>query len=121
MSGGERSAWPASGVHRVLGPAGPVAAELARRGWGVGVVPPVTTSSDLWDGLAAALGLPHWFGRNLDALDEALADLGRPTALVLAGWTAYATARPERWHGLLHVLTDAARRADPALVILLTD
>jgi RNAse (barnase) inhibitor barstar len=116
-----RDAWPARGVHRVLAPSGPVAAELAGRGWEVGVVPASTTDAELWDGLVAALGLPDWFGRNLDALDEALADLVRPTALVLAGWTAYATARPERWRRLLHVLEAVADRPEPPLVVLLTD
>ena len=116
-----RAAWPEQGVHRVLGPAGPVAAELADRGWAVAVVPASTSDGALWDGLTSALELPTWFGRNLDALDEVLAELGRPTALILPGWTAYAVARPERWHRLLHVLEDVAQRADPALVILLTD
>lgn len=121
MSAGGRAAWPQSGVHRVLGPAAPVAGELADRGWAVAVVPASTTDEELWDGLVDALELPNWFGRNLDALDEALGDLVRPTALVLAAWTAYARARAERWRGLLHVLEDAARRSDPPLVVLLTD
>jgi RNAse (barnase) inhibitor barstar len=118
VTGCGRDAWPRDGVHRVLGSAAAVAAELARRGWDVGVVPPSTSDDELWDGLGAALGLPAWFGRNLDALDEALGDLVRPTALVLGGWSAYARARPERWDRLLEVL---AERREPPLVVLLTD
>ncbi|MGI3780837.1 MAG: barstar family protein [Janthinobacterium lividum] len=117
-------AWPRAGVHRVLGPPAAVVAELAQlagRGWDVALVPPSTTDAELWDGLVDVLGLPGWFGRNLDALDEALRDLVRPTALVLAGWTAYARARPERWAGLLHVLRDRAEDADPPFVVLLAD
>lgn len=113
--------WPQGGVHRVLGAAAEIVAELADRGWDVALMPASTTDAGLWDGLADALGLPGWFGRNLDALDEALGDLGRPTALVLTGWTAYARARPERWDGLLHVLQDRAEDAEPRLVVLLVD
>jgi RNAse (barnase) inhibitor barstar len=113
--------WPRRGVHRVLGPSSTVAAEMAGRGWHVALVPPTSSDGGLWDGLVGALGLPDWFGRNLDALDEALGDLGRPTALVLAGWTAYARARPDRWSRLLPVLTQRARDADPPLVVLLAD
>jgi RNAse (barnase) inhibitor barstar len=116
-----RQVWPRGGVRRVPGAGGPIAAELAERGWEVAVVPAARTDAALWDGLADALGLPAWFGRNLDAFDEVLADLARPTALVLAGWTVYATARPERWDRLLHLLSEHARRPGPALVVLLTD
>ncbi len=105
----------------MLGPAASVGAELAGRGWVVAVVPPSTSDTELWDGLARSLGLPDWFGRNLDALDEALGDLVGPTALVLTGWTAYARARPERWAGLLDVLRDRANVPDPAFVVLLVD
>lgn len=121
MTASLRDAWPSSGVHRVLGTAEVVAAELAHRGWDVAVVPHGTTDDGLWDGLGAALGLPAWFGRNLDALDEALGDRRAPTALVLGGWSAYARARPEGWAGLLDVLRDRADPPDPPLVVLLTD
>ena len=49
-----------------------------------------------------------------------LGDLAGPTALVLAGWTAYARARPERWAGLLRVLGERADVGTP-FVVLLTD
>ena len=118
--------WPSAGVHRVLGPSGPVAAELAGRGWDVAVVPGAADDDALWDGLVDALGLPGWFGRNLDALDEVLRDRVSPTALVLVGWSVYARARPERWRTLLHLLQDWAspdptRTSGPARVVLLSD
>ena len=116
-----RTAWPYRGVHRVLGAAGTVATQMADRGWDVALVPPSTTDDQLWDGLVAALGLPGWFGRNLDALDEALRDLVRPTALVLVTWTRYARARSERWERLLHVLEERADEPEPKLVVLLAD
>jgi RNAse (barnase) inhibitor barstar len=121
VSDDEGAAWPQAGVHRVLGPAASVASEMAGRGWDVGVVPPSTTDAELWDGLVDALGLPGWFGRNLDALEEALGERVRPTALVLAGWSAYARAHPERWDRLLHVLTERTDGAAVPLVVLLAD
>lgn len=113
--------WPSRGVHRVLGPAGPLAAELAGRGWDVTVVPGAASDDALWDGLTEALGLPGWFGRNLDALEEALGALDRPTALVLGTWSTYARARPDRWHALLGLLQDWANPSGPARVVLLVD
>lgn len=119
--GGGLTTWPSGGVHRLPGPATSVATELGRRGWAVVVVPAATTDEAWWDGLVDALGLPAWFGRNFDALDEALGDLGAATALVLAGWTAYARARPERWERLLRLLRERAAEPDPRLVVLLVD
>ena len=120
-SGDPPTGWPQRGVHRVLGPAAAVAAELAGRGWVVALVPAATDDEALWDGLVDALGLPEWFGRNLDALDEALSELAAPTALVLAAWSTYARARPERWERLLHVLRERAGRHGVACVVLLAD
>lgn len=108
------------GVRRVPGPAAPVVAGLAKGGWHVALVPAAADDTALWDGLAAALDLPGWFGRNLDALEEVLGDLAAPTALVLAAWWTYATARPERWSMLLDLLQDRAA-ADPPLLVVLTD
>jgi RNAse (barnase) inhibitor barstar len=117
---GVTEGWPRSGVHRFPEPFARVARVLAERGWDVAVVPPSRTDPQLWDGLAAALHLPAWFGRNLDALDEVLADRRRPTALVLASWWAYATARPDRWAALLQLLQERAA-GQPPLVVVLAD
>ena len=112
------SGRPTGGVRRVLGPADEVAGLLAEEGWAVGVVQRARTDAGLWDGVATALALPGWFGRNLDALDEVIRDLERPTALVLAAWWAYATARPERWAALLELLTERSVAEPPLLVVL---
>ena len=117
---GDHGHRPAGGVRRVPGPAGPVVEGLAGAGWDVALVPPAADDAALWDGLVAALDLPGWFGRNLDALEEALGDLASPTALVLPAWWTYATARPERWSMLLDLLDDRAA-GDPPLLVVLTD
>lgn len=113
--------WPTGGVHRVPADAAAVAAELAEAGWQAVVVPAARTGAELWDGFADALGLPGWFGRNLDALDEVLGDREVPTALVLARWWVFARARPERWDALLHLLRARAEQAQPPLVVVLAD
>jgi RNAse (barnase) inhibitor barstar len=106
------------GVRRVPGPAALLVDGLRAAGWQVALVAPAADDDGLWDALAAALDLPRWFGRNLDALEEVLGDLGRPTALVLAAWWTYATARQERWSMLLDLLQDRVEDEPPLLVVL---
>ncbi len=112
------SARLVGGLRRVLGPGREVADELAAAGWAVALVPRAGGDDALWDGLAAELALPGWSGRNLDALEELLRDLERPTALVLASWWAYATARPERCAALLELLAERSAQEPPLLVVL---
>ena len=45
----------------------------------------LTTKDTVHDALAAALELPEWYGRNLDALHDCLTQL-RDVELVLVGW-----------------------------------
>ncbi|MER5946217.1 barstar family protein [Streptomyces sp. NPDC001904] len=59
----------------------------------------------LMDRCAAALDLPRWFGRNWDALADALGDPGqlpeeaaeRGLLLVVTGWREYARREPGQW------------------------
>ncbi|MEU6866012.1 barstar family protein [Streptomyces sp. NPDC046876] len=78
----------------------------------------------------AALRLPDWFGRNWDALADALIDLSwLPPApgrlLAVTSWRGYAAARPADWETLREVLQEAVaywREAeDGALEVLLAD
>lgn len=86
----------------------------------------VTDKAGLMDRAARALALPDWFGRNWDALADSLADpsvwpedaAGRGLLLVVAGWRAYAEARPEEWRIAREVFTGAADRT-PGLVVAL--
>ena len=76
-----------------------LAARLRHAGWYVGAV-------DLGDArqavvaVGAELGLPDYYGRNLDALRDSLTDLDRPTAL------------------LVHLPTELGRYAEDMLDIL---
>ena len=58
----------------------------------------------VYDFLQAELGFPPYFGRNLDALHDCLADLSAPTRLILTG-----TADPCA-QAFLPVFRDAAKR-----------
>lgn len=52
----------------------------------------IETAAEFHDGIAAALGLPHWYGRTLDALDDSLSDIEQPTVLLWDGWSPLARA-----------------------------
>ena len=59
--------------------------------------------------LEMKLGLPEWWGRNLDALHDCLTGLGRPILLELCGRSELETTSFGR--GLLRVLQDSAAEA----------
>jgi len=107
------------GVYRVLGDQADIASTLRQAGWVTAVVPPTSSPEAFYAALAAGLGLPGYFGANLDALWDVLTDLERPTALVLAEWSTFARARPERWERILAVLSERTEQ-DPAFAVLLT-
>ncbi|MFJ4714785.1 barstar family protein [Streptomyces sp. NPDC088785] len=68
------------------------------------------------DRCATALDLPAWFGRNWDALADALGDAGQlppPAAghrllLVVTGWRGYARREPGQWEIAQEVFERAA-------------
>jgi hypothetical protein len=68
--------------------------------------------------IAAALGLPAWFGHNWDALDESLSDLAasspRGVLLTMTGLADWAAAVPDEVDTLLEILDDVAMRAAEA-------
>ena len=69
--------------------------------------------------VGVALGFPSYYGHNLDALEECLADTGR-TVLLWDGWSAFARAEPVPFRSALEVLrADAADDRTPPLVVLL--
>ncbi|MGY0022560.1 barstar family protein [Streptomyces sp. cg35] len=66
------------------------------------------------DRCAAALGLPGWFGRNWDALADALGDPGQlPEAegalvLVVRGWERFEERQPGQWDIAREVFAQAS-------------
>lgn len=67
------------GVHRLSSDVSPsgLTAELERAGWATAVVDVSVAAhkAQVMEAFAGALGFPSWFGRNWDALDDALRDL----------------------------------------------
>jgi len=106
------------GVYRVTDAAEAVTSALSEAGWRTAVVPGVDSTTGFYTAVAAALVLPDYFGRNLDALWDCLTDLDAPTALVLLDWTRFARARPERWAALLALLTERTKQAPPFALVL---
>lgn len=99
---------------------------LAGEGWSVAALDAPATKSGVLAGIGRALGFPRYYGRNLDALWDCLADLDRPTALVWAGWEEFALGDPDGWAGVMGVLKDRAADSEhqdaagaPFLVVLL--
>ncbi|MER6124484.1 barstar family protein [Streptomyces sp. NPDC001795] len=76
--------------------------------------------------IVRALDLPHWFGRNWDALADSLTDLsvwpeaaaGRGLLILVTGWRGYATARPEEWEIAEEVFTSSVDRAGDLSIAL---
>jgi RNAse (barnase) inhibitor barstar len=106
------------GVYQVAPPATDAARTLQEGGWHAVLVPPVSSTADLYAALARTLGLPSWFGANLDALWDCLTDLTEPTALVLADWTRYANAEPGQAPRFVQLFRDRARSNPPFAVLL---
>ncbi|TWH01329.1 RNAse (barnase) inhibitor barstar [Nocardioides sp. J9] len=70
------------------------------------------------DAIGRALVLPEHYGRNLDALNDCLRDLGTPTVLLWDAWGGFAHADPRRFAVLVEVLGSRADD-DPAVEVLL--
>ncbi|MBD8869194.1 barstar family protein [Nocardioides donggukensis] len=66
-----------------------------------------------------ALSFPDYYGQNLDALADCLADLPA-TVLLWDGWSAFARAEPVTFHAGLDVLAQRARDepSTPFVVLL---
>ncbi|CAN5491544.1 hypothetical protein BH09ACT12_BH09ACT12_33580 [soil metagenome] len=69
---------------------------VRRAGWRFGhlVGTEVATVADFHEAIAAALRFPPYYGRNLDALAECLADCDGSQMLLWDDWGAFARAEP---------------------------
>ena len=113
----EHPPLPTPGVYRVAD-AVRTTESLHSAGWDTRRVQPARSTPELYRALATALTLPAWFGANLDALWDCLADLQRPTALVLTGWDGFARAEPGDALRFLDLFAERTRQ-DPAFVVVL--
>jgi RNAse (barnase) inhibitor barstar len=81
----------------------------------------VTSFEEFYDEVATAWALPEWFGRNLDALFDVLADLAlRPTVITWDGLRQLADVDPVQTSAVVEVLRDACGQA-AALVVIVRD
>ncbi|WP_325200004.1 barstar family protein [Oscillibacter sp.] len=63
---------------------------------------------EVHDRFARALGLPEWYGRNLDALFDCLTDLGEPLTIRLLRQEALEDRLGRRGQALVRLLRRAA-------------
>lgn len=106
------------GVYRLVGAPGLMADGLTQAGWRTVRLGPAADLDAFYREVSDRLGLPDWFGANLDALWDVLTDLDQPTALVLERWTRFATVRPADWSRVLDVLTERTETTPPFAVVL---
>jgi RNAse (barnase) inhibitor barstar len=79
----------------------------------------VASIEQFWDAVAAGWSLPEWFGRNLDALFDALADLtGMPVVLVWDGLGRVSDIDPVLVEAVVDVLRDASGQAAAFAVVV---
>lgn len=64
----------------------------------------VGSVAEMHDALAAALGFPDYYGRNLDALADCLSDVPAGTVLLWDAWSPLARAEPRVFAVALELL-----------------
>ncbi len=78
----------------------------------------VTSVEGFWDEIVLSWGLPDWFGRNLDALFDVLADVAvGPTVILWDGLIQLADVDPVHASAVVDVFRDAVGQA-PSLVVV---
>jgi RNAse (barnase) inhibitor barstar len=111
-------------VARYVPDAARALADARDRGALAHLVGPVTSKAEALDAIGVAMNFPAWYGRNLDALHDCLADLSWQDhdehVLVWAGHRQLQAADPEGYRAVLAVLDDAAS-SGRTLSVLLAD
>jgi RNAse (barnase) inhibitor barstar len=79
---------------------------VERAGWRFAHLDGVAVGSvpELHEALATALGLPDWYGRNLDALADCLRDVPADTVVLWDAWSGVARAEPRAFGVVLDLL-----------------
>ena len=62
--------------------------------------------SDLHETFASALGFPGYYGRNLDALHDALTDITEKVGIIIVNVEALTQSLGAGWDGFLELLAD---------------
>lgn len=107
--------------HAAIDPADAAhACEVA--GWGFGQLDGWTCpdKAAVLTAFGPALGLPDWYGANLDALEDSLRDLTGPRVLLWDGWSTLAESDRDTFDTVLEILGErAGESAGSAFVVLL--
>ncbi len=91
--------------------------QLTAAGWSVATLEPFGDRAGFYAEIAAKLGFPNYFGRNLDALWDCLRDVREPTTVIIP-WQRFAVEDQNSADRLLAVLTERANVDPPFAVIL---
>lgn len=71
----------------------------------------VRGKEELHEALAQALHFPHWYGRNWDALWDAITGLvDMPEQLEFLGWSAFVTAMPKESKLLMRLFDEMSEK-----------
>ncbi|WP_217361672.1 barstar family protein [Aeromicrobium stalagmiti] len=82
----------------------------------------IGSTGDFYAEVAGQWSLPAWFGRNLDALFDVLADLSAgPTVLVWDGLVRLGDVDPEQASAVVDVLRDAVGQSVALAVVVRDD
>jgi RNAse (barnase) inhibitor barstar len=81
-------------------------------GWRFGYVDGWTATSkdELLAAVGEALHLPDYYGRNLDALEECLTEVDRPTVLLWDGWTTLARDDDRSFRSMVEIFAGRSER-----------
>jgi ribonuclease inhibitor len=73
----------------------------------------VKSRDDLHNLIAQVFSFPDYYGRNWDAFDECIADIGRPVSIVVTGFESLRFALPREAKLFVECLRLAAKKAAP--------
>ena len=73
----------------------------------------IQSNADLHAAFAAAIPLPDWYGKNLDALHDVLTELPQPIGVIAVNLDLLQAHLGRRWNGFLRLM----RELDTAGVI----